>query len=186
MRTITVPLPVCLALALVVGCGGEEPEDRSSERLLETPPASDTTASGPESVGGITARRMETDGLVADLLDARRTAESLEVTIRFRNVSGETRSLELDTDGGAYGDWRLTAGGERIPLLVDELGEPDAPSEVRATLEAGQTRLWRAEFAPPPEDVATFDLSFPGLARPFTDVPIEDVENTRDAVLPIE
>lgn len=191
MHPVASPRLAMIVLVLLTGYGaptgcGEEPEDRSNEPLVNTPPASDTMGSHVESVGGIMARRMESEGILADLLDAERTPERLKVTIRFRNVAGGSRSLVVETGNGTYDRWRLTAGGEEIRLLVDEFGDPEAPAELRDTLAPGETRVWLGTFSSPPEDVETFDLDFPGLTRPFTDVPIEDVEDVEKSLFPID
>ena len=116
-------------------------------------------------------------GIVADLVECKRSEGVLSIKVRFRNTGDAKVSVPV-IKGRNYDDYYVTAGGKKFFVLRDTEKVPlAAPSDgfgnLSANLEKGQGTLWWAKYPAPPAEVRKVSYFTP-LGPPFEDVPITD------------
>ena len=151
-----------------------------------TPAAPEPSAPAPTSPAStssdvIQSQDTNTPGVVAEIIQFRRSNGVLDVRIRFRNTSNNAINFYVMPTGSSYDTFYLTAATKKYPMVkgadgVDMAPRPDyscgAPG-VCLKLAPGQSAVWWAKFVAPTADVKRVDLITP-IALPFQDVPISD------------
>lgn len=155
------------------------PAIQPAEQPSAAPASGATAAPQPaEQAGVIQTQEANTEGIVADLTECRRTEGVLNIKIRFRNTSNKSANLQLlPSGGGDYLKYFVTAGNKKYFILKDSEGTFLAVQPVNYTLggtiEAGRSFLWWAKYPAPSGDVKKINYITP-VTPPFEDVPITD------------
>jgi hypothetical protein len=145
------------------------------------PSDSAPSSSGAASSDIIQSQNTNTPGVVAEIIQFKRSEGVLNVKIRFRNTSGAAINFYVLASGTDYDRFYLTAGTKKFAIAKDSDGSYLAPKAdyscgmpgVCQKLAAGQSEVWWAKFVAPPVSVTKVDLITP-VATPFEDVPITD------------
>jgi hypothetical protein len=121
-----------------------------------------------------------TDGIVAEITECRRSEGVLTIKIRFRNNSEKPGTLTFTHWNAAGQDnpkFYVTAGNKKYFMLADSdgtvLSTNSTGNGVDASIAPGKTYLWWAKYPAPPADVKKINFMMP-VASPFDDVPITD------------
>ncbi len=142
-------------------------------------PAPNLLAAG--SSGVLQSQDTSTPGVVAELIQCRRSGGVLSVKIRFHNTTGAGMGFYALRPNTGYEKYYLAAANKKYFILKDADGTDLAPgfnwdcgmSGVCEKLGPGQSDTWWAKFPAPSADVTKLDLFTP-VTPPFEDVPIAD------------
>jgi hypothetical protein len=129
------------------------------------------------SAGVLQTREANISGVVAELTECRREEGVLNIKVRFRNTSDESKSVAIISAlGPDYDSYYVTAGTRKYLVLRDSEGIPLAPSvdrfgSLEPTLKAGEAWTWWAKYPAPPASDSKINYMTP-FGAPFEDVPI--------------
>jgi hypothetical protein len=142
--------------------------------------SADAAAQAAQAADVIQTQDANTDGIVAELTECRRSEGVLTIKIRFRNTSDKPGSLTFthwNASGQDNPKFYVTAGNKKYFMLADSdgtvLSTNSTGNGVDANIIPGKTFLWWAKYPAPPADVKKINFMMP-VASPFEDVPITD------------
>ena len=142
--------------------------------------SADAAAQAAQAADVIQTQDANTDGIVAELTECRRSEGVLTIKIRFRNTSDKPGSLTFthwNASGQDNPKFYVTAGNKKYFMLADSdgtvLSTNSTGNGVDANIAPGKTFLWWAKYPAPPADVKKINFMMP-VASPFEDVPITD------------
>jgi hypothetical protein len=159
------------------GAAADPPAPSAS---ADPPPANAVQPPSGSSSDVIQSQDTNTSGIVAEIIQARRSEGVLTIKVRFRNTSNKAGHLTF-TNWNASGNdnpkFYLTAGNKKYFMLTDTDGTVLSTNSngngVGADVDPGTTFLWWAKYPAPPADVKKVNFFMP-LTAPFEDVPITD------------
>ncbi len=132
---------------------------------VSAPPAS---AQAPP----IQTQETQYDGVVAELIEAKRKDGVLNLRVRVRN-NGASGKEVLFTHKAGWDGFYVTAGNKKYLVLKDSEKNAIGTHESYINLGQGRSFVWWAKFAAPPADQKKFNFVTP-MGPPFEDVPIAD------------
>ena len=134
------------------------------------------TAAAP--AGAIQTQETNSEGVVGELIECRRSEGVLTIKVKFRNNSDKSVSLTFVHWGAAGVDlpkFYVTAGNKKYFTLKDSdgavLSSNGADSD--ASIAPGRTYLWWGKYPAPPAEVKKINFMMP-VTAPFEDIPITD------------
>jgi hypothetical protein len=127
--------------------------------------------------GVIQSQDTNKTGVVADLIECKRTNGVLSVRIRLRNTSNGDVEVPL-VRNAVYDTWYVTGAGKKYFVLTDSdktalASGGGAASSFSSNIEKGGAFMWWAKYPAPPAEVKSVTIYTP-ITGPFDDVPISD------------
>jgi hypothetical protein len=118
-------------------------------------------------------------GIVAEIIQARRSDGVLSIKLRFRNTDSKAHEIHI-IETRNYPAFYVTASNKKYFILKDTDGTYLAPetnswdhSTLQVNLDPGHTYTWWAKYPAPPDEVKKITFITP-VAPPFEDVPLSD------------
>jgi hypothetical protein len=134
------------------------------------------TAAAPTGV--IQTQETNSEGVVGELIECRRSEGVLTIKVKFRNNSDKSVSLTFVHWGAAGVDlpkFYVTAGNKKYFTLKDSDGAvlSSNGADNDASIAPGRTYLWWGKYPAPPAEVKKINFMMP-VTAPFEDIPITD------------
>jgi hypothetical protein len=125
----------------------------------------------------LATRDLDTEGIVAEVIESVRKDGVLTVRVRFRNKSDKPIKF-LVVHSGRYDDNYVSAGNTKYTIIRDQKKNPvatptDGGGWIETTIKPKGTFNWWAKFPAPPADQKTYTL-YLKVGPPIEDVPIVD------------
>lgn len=116
-------------------------------------------------------------GVVADLIECKRTNGVLSVKIRLRNTSNGNVDVPLVSNAN-FDVWYVTGASKKYFVLTDTdktalASGGGGASSFSSNIEKGGAFMWWAKYPAPPAEVKSVTIYTP-ITGPFDDVPITD------------
>jgi hypothetical protein len=143
--------------------------------LLRSVCAAQTAAA---SAGVIQTQETNSEGVVGELIECRRSEGVLTMKVKFRNNSDKSVSLTFVHWGAAGVDlpkFYVTAGNKKYFTLKDTDGAvlSSNGADNDTSIAPGRTYLWWGKYPAPPAEVKKINFMMP-VTAPFEDIPITD------------
>lgn len=125
----------------------------------------------------LATRDLDTDGIVAEVIESVRKDGVLTVRVRFRNKTDKPVKL-LVVHSGRYDDNYISAADTKYTIIRDAKKNPvatptDGGGWIEPTIKPKGTFNWWAKFPAPPADQKKYTL-YLKAGPPVEDVPIVD------------
>jgi len=125
----------------------------------------------------LATRALDTEGIVAEVVESVRQEGVLSVRVRFRNTSDKPVRFKL-VHAGRYDDNYVSAGDTKYTIIRDAkknvVATPtDGGGWIEPTIKPKAAFNWWAKFPAPPADRKTYTL-YLGVGPPIENVPIVD------------
>ena len=122
-------------------------------------------------------RDLDTEGIVAEVIESNRKDGVLTVRVRFRNTTDKPIKFLL-VPSGRYDDNYISAATTKYQVIRDSKRNPvatptDGGGWVEPTIKAKGSWSWWAKFPAPPADQKSYTL-YLKVGPPIEDVPIVD------------
>jgi hypothetical protein len=164
-----------ISVAVAVACSQPPPASTNDSAAQTSQPAATTGVAARPRVAvtkapdAIATRATNWQGIVADVMEFRRTGKTLTATIRLRCL--DECGLVESRD---YSTYVLDeSGGKKYAVLKDEQDNGIAGGFGTVAMSKGEERTLWAKFPAPPPDVTSASLVFTAT-EPFEGLPIQD------------